>query len=156
MATTEHTLSFMLRNSGDVLHEVEHADVRLSRRDGPDIILVTAEREQAVRDGLHLATRVLGSMLSDSTLEARALVALATAVPWVGWLDDVDQREFARAFVRTVDACRDTGSHGPLVSMLNRWRASAQIVHDPELAGLLTADRGADSPVPVERPGTGA
>ncbi len=151
MTIAEHSFSYLLRNSGDVLEEVEHGDVLLARRDGPDVVLGTVRREQAVRDGLDLAARALGSVLRDPSLAGRAVAALEEALPWVGWLDAGDRAEFASAFVRTAQACHDTGGYEPLARLLHRWKASAQIVHDPELAALLTADREDDSPVRLVR-----
>lgn len=152
MSIAEHTFSYLLRNSGDVLAEVEHGDVLLERRDGPDVLLGTVRREQAVRDGLDMAARALAAVLRDPALEARAVAALEEALPWVGWLDADDRVEFADGFVRTAQACHDTGGYEPLARLLHRWKASAQIVHDPELAALLHADRGEDAPVSLARP----
>lgn len=45
MSLTEHTFTFMLRNSGDVLAEVEHTDIVLRRRDGADLFLGLRSRE---------------------------------------------------------------------------------------------------------------
>lgn len=152
MSIAEHTFSYLLRNSGDVLAEAERGDVLLERRDGPDMHLGTARREQAVRDGLELAARALGTMLSDSELGPKALLALEEALPWVSWLAPDDRAEFAAAFVRTAQACHDTGGYEPLARLLHRWKVSAQIVNDPALAALLTAERGDDAPVALARP----
>lgn len=151
MTIAEHSFSYLLRNSGQVLDEVEHGDVLLERRDGPSVVLGTVRREQAVRDGLDLAAHALASVLRDPSLAATAVAALEEALPWVGWLDASDRVEFATAFVRTAQACHDTGGYEPLARMLNRWKASAQIANDPEVAALLTTDRGDDSPVRLAR-----
>jgi hypothetical protein len=148
----EHSFSYLLRNSGHVLDEVEHGDVLLERRDGPSVVLGTVRREQALRDGLDLAAHALGSVLREPSLAATAVAALEEALPWVGWLDEPDRLEFATAFVRTAQACHDTGGYEPLARLLNRWKASAQIVHDPELAELLAATADDDGPVRLARP----
>jgi hypothetical protein len=109
-------------------------------------------REQALRDGLDLAARALASVLRDPELGIRALGALEEALPWVGWLETPDRAEFADSFVRTARACHETGGYEPLARLLARWKASAQIVHDPALAALLSADRGEDASVALARP----
>jgi hypothetical protein len=147
-----HSFSYLLRNSGQVLDEVEHGDVLLERRDGPSVVLSTVRRERAVRDGLDLAAHALASVLRDPSLAARALAALEEALPWVGWLEATDRAEFATAFVQTAQACHDTGGYEPLARLLNRWKATAQIVLDPELAVLLTTDSEDDGPVRLVRP----
>jgi hypothetical protein len=152
MTVAAHTVSFMLRNSGDVLAEVELGDVLLERRDGSNVVMSTVRREQAVRDGLDMAARALGSVLRDPALGARAVAALEDALPWVGWLNVEDRGEFGEAFVRTSRACHDTSNYEPLVRLLHRWKVSAQIVNDPELAALLSRADETDAPVPLTRP----
>ena len=153
MTTVEFTLSYLLRNSGEVLAAVEHSDVRLQRRDGADLLVGTVAREDAVRDGLDMASRVLAVMLADPELADRVVGAIEDALPWVGWLDEPDRRSFADDFVRTASACHDTGNYGPLAKLLNRWKASAQIAHSPELSALLSEPRGKDERVRLSRPG---
>lgn len=153
MTTAEFTFSYMLRNSGEVLDVVEYSDVRLGRRDGADLLVGTVAREEAVRDGLSMASRVLARLLSDDQLASSVVVAMEEALPWVGWLDASDRRAFADDFVRIATACRDTDNYGPMAKMLNRWKESALIVHSPDLRALLTEPRGEDERVTVTRPG---
>lgn len=152
MSIAEHTLSYMLRNSGEVVQEAEVRDVRIVRRDGSDLFVGTARREATVRDSLELAARALGEVLAVPELEERALAAIERALPWVSWLSLPDRREFAVAFVTTVRACHDTSNYEPLTRLLGRWKASAQIANDPRLVEALQADRGADELVALSRP----
>ncbi len=150
--TKSVSLSHFLRNSGEVLEEVKHVDVRLARRDGPDIFFGTDQRERAVRDSLGYLARALSAVLRDPELVVRATPAISGELTWLGWLSEEDQAEFLSLFLATIRACEDTGGYEPLLRLLNRWRASAQIMHDPELASLLVADRGEDSPISLSRP----
>ena len=59
MSLAEHTFTHMLRNSGEVLAEVEHHDVVLRRRDGEDLFLGLRSREESVRDALGILARLL-------------------------------------------------------------------------------------------------
>lgn len=152
MTTSAFTLSYMLRNSGTVLEAAEHTDVKIARRDGSDLLIGTVRREAAVRDGLEMAARVVGTLLADPQSSARALSAIEEALPWTGWLSDEDRLAFAVAFVRSVSACRDTGNFEPLAKLLNGWQASAQIAHSPELTALLLEPRGEDELVSLTRP----
>lgn len=153
MTIAEFTVWYMLRDSGEVLDVVEQAGVRLVRRDGADLLVGRLAREEVVRDGLDMASRVLALMPSDERLAGEVVDAVEAALPWVGWLDEADRREFAGAFVRTVSACRDTGQYGPMAKLLNRWKASAEIAQSPELEALLTARRRKDKRVALSRPG---
>ncbi len=152
MTTADFTLSYMLRNSGEVLNAVDHTDVKLARRDGADLHVGTMRRETAVRDSLDLAARALGAVLSDPDLSEHAMNAIEEALPWVGWLDVEGRHEFAVGFIRTTSACHDTGNYEPLAKLLNRWRASAQIAQSPELSALLSQPRGADERIALARP----
>lgn len=152
MTTAQHTFSFMLRNSGEVLSEVEHADVRLDRRDGSDIMLVTESREDSIRDSLDITIRAMARVLDFPKLRPEVIEAFVEVHPWVGWLSAGDREEFIDSFISTAKACRSTGGYGPLEKMLNRWKASAQIVHDPALAALLDVDRGEDEAIVLRRP----
>lgn len=152
MTIATHSLSYMLRQSGVVLDELEHGDVLLERRDGSDLMVGTVRRERAVRDGLDLAARALSAVLSDPALGSRAIAALESALPWVAWLNDDDKAAFANGFVRTAQACHDTDHYEPLARLLHRWMVSAQIMQNPELARLL--DDTDEAPVRLSRPTT--
>lgn len=152
MTIAEHTLSHLLRNSGAVVREAEVRDVRIVRRDGSDLFVGTARREDAVRDSLDIATRALGVVLTTPELEDEALAGIVQALPWTGWLPPDDLREFAVEFVNTASACHDTANYEPLTRLLARWKASAQIANDPDLAEALRADRGEDEVVVLARP----
>jgi len=149
---TKHTFSYLLRNSGDVLTEVEHVDVLLDRRDGADLLLVTESREDSIRDSLDITIRALSTVFASEKLRPAAMDAFVESHPWVSWLSPADREEFIDAFILTATACRSTGGYGPLEKFLNRWKASAQIVNTPELATLLAADRGKDEAILVKRP----
>jgi len=99
-----------------------------------------------------MSVRTLAAVFRSPGLRAPAMTAIVEALPWVGWLSKVDRLEFVDSFLSTSQACRSTGSYEPLKRLLSRWKASAQIVHDPELAALLYADRGEDEEVPLSRP----
>lgn len=154
MSIGQHTLSHLLRNSGAVLDEVEHRDVELTRRDGPNIIISTVSREAAVRDALQMATRTFYSVLARTELRDEAMSALEDALPWVSWLPFDDRSAFADAFVRTVRACSDTQDFEPLARTLNRWKATAELANNPELLELVTLDDTSADTVPLARPET--
>jgi hypothetical protein len=152
MTISQHSLSDFLRKSGPILEEVEHGDVRIDRRDGEDLVLVTARREDSVRESLDMSVRTLAAVFRSDELRSEATSAFMEALPWIGWLGEVDRVEFIDSFLKTSQGCRSTGSYEPLSKLLFRWKASAQIVHDPDLAALLYADRGADEEISLVRP----
>src|SRR6266567_1741740 len=58
MAISERSLSFMLRNSGEVLDELEERDVILQRRDGEDLYLALRSREWGIRESVGVLARI--------------------------------------------------------------------------------------------------
>lgn len=152
MDTPKHSLSFMLRNSGAVLRELQDQDVILERRDGPDLFVATTEREDAVRHGFDVAARTIAQVISNPALIDAGLVSFRAAIPWIEWLTPADQKMFAIEFARTMQACSDTGIFRPLSQMLNSWQKSAAIQNDPYLREQLTTDRGDDRAVLIDRP----
>ena len=152
MTITQHSFSHFLRSSGSVLEEVEHGDVHLDRRDGEDVVLVSSRREDSIRESLDMSVRTLAVVFRSPEMRTSAMSAFVEALPWVGWLSKADRSEFIDSFLSTSQACRSTGSYEPLKRLLSRWKASAQIVHDPELAALLYADRGDDEEISLSRP----
>lgn len=80
------------------------------------------------------------------------VTALEAEFPWIRWLDGADRQAFADALDQIASSCRESGQYGPLGQLLNRWKASAEIMHSPELKALLTAPRGKDTRVVLSRP----
>ena len=152
MSDIKHTFSHFLRNSGEVLSAVEHGDVLLDRRDGADLLLVTESRENSIRESLDITTRALARMLAHEELREESQAVFVETLPWIGWLSTSDQEAFLDSLLATSQACRATGGYGPLEKLLSSWKASARIVHDPELASYLNADRGLDNEVALARP----
>lgn len=152
MTIIQHSFSHFLRSSGSVLEEVEHGDVRLDRRDGEDVVLVTARREEAIRESFDMSVRTLSVLFKSAEIRPLAMSAFEEALPWVGWLSDSDRAEFVDSFLSTSQACKSTGSYEPLTKLLSRWKVSAQIVHDPELVAILYSDRGKDEAISLSRP----
>lgn len=149
-ATVERNFSDFLRRSGDVLRDVEDHDVLLRRRDGADLLLIRADREEVVRDTVGLSS---GFMSWFARAHARELVAgLPEVLPWVRFLPDGDRETFSREFVETLEACISLDSYDQLGVLLHQWRNTAYVWSRPELLQALRTDRADDAydePVPA-------
>jgi hypothetical protein len=147
-ATVERNFSDFLRKSGDVLREVEDHDVLLRRRDGADLMLVRADREEVVRDTVGLSS---GFMSWFARAHARELVAgLPEVLPWLRFLPDGDRETFSRELVETLEACISLDSYDRLGVLLHQWRNTAYVWSRPELLQALRtdhADEAYDAPV---------
>lgn len=151
MSLGEHTLTHMLRNSGEVLAEVEQRDVVLRRRDGEDLFLGLRSREESVRDALGFLGRLLLAASVDPDTRRRVAGALAASLPWTTFLPDHEREEFFDALASTAAACVDVDTFEPLAHLIDGWRATAEIHANPELAQLLRIERSGP-PVEVKRP----
>jgi len=140
MSLVEHTFTHMLRNSGDVLAEVEHRDVVLRRRDGEDLFLGLRSREASV-----LAASV------DPTTRQSVTGALSASLPWTTFLPDDERFEFFDALASTAAACVEVDTFEPLAHLLDGWRATAEVHANPELGKLLSIER-TGPPVKLKRP----
>lgn len=152
MANVTVNLSHFLRYSGDVLEEVEKKDVHLDRRDGSDVILVKRDREESIRESLEMTVRTLDVVFRKRELRKEMLEAMTEALPWVSWLPAKELSVFFEDFSRTTQTCRATGNYEQLLKLINGWKSSAEIYHDPELLNSLTAARKNDKPVALSRP----
>lgn len=149
-AAVERNLSDFLRRSGEVLREVEDHDVLLRRRDGADLMLVRADREEIVRDTVGLSSGFLSwfARAHASTLTA----GLPEVLPWARFLTQDDRELFARELVETLEACASLDSYDQLAILLHQWRNTAYVWSRPELLQALRTDAAAeayDEPVPA-------
>ncbi len=152
-AAVERNLSDFLRKSGDVLREVDDHDVLLRRRDGADLMLVRADREEVVRDAVGLSSSFMSWF---ARTHARELVAgLPDVLPWLRFLPDDDRDAFSHEFVETLEACISLDSYDQLGVLLQQWRNTAYVWSRPELLRALQTDHANeayDGMVPVPAP----
>lgn len=151
MSLAEHTFTHMLRNSGEVLAEVERRDVVLRRRDGEDLFLGLRSREESVRDALGVLARLLVAASADPETRNRVADALAASLPWTGFLPDDERVEFVNALASTSAACVELDTFEPLAHLIGGWRATAEAHANPELAALLSMPRSGPA-VKLKRP----
>ncbi len=140
MATValERNFSDLLRKSGEVLDDVDRQDVLLRRRDGHDLLLVRADREETVRDAVGVASSVLARMVGRHLADMAE--GLPDAMPWLRLLPASDLEEFTREFVEVAEACGSLGSFDRLGLLLAEWRKTAYAWSRPETLATLQSD----------------
>lgn len=151
MVLAEHTFTFMLRNSGDVIAELEHRDVVLHRRDGEDLFLGLRSREESVREALGALARLLLAVGVDRDMKQRVTASLSTSLPWTTFLPDDERADFFEALTSTAAACVEVDTFEPLARLLSGWRAAAEIHANPELGKVLRA-KHVGPPIRIKRP----
>ena len=151
MSLADHTFTHMLRNSGEILAEVEHRDVVLRRRDGEDLFLGLRAREESVRDALGVLARLLLAASSDPDTRHRVAGALSTSLPWTTFLPEGEREEFFEALTSTAAACVEVDTFEPLARLIDGWRATAELHANPDLAKVLSPKRTGPA-VKLKRP----
>ncbi len=155
MSVGRHSVSYMIKNSGQVLDEAALRDVVLEARDRPDLFLARLDREQAVRESLGAAGRILAEALQDNRLRERMAEVVPDALPWTLWLLPGERAQFLDEFSKSIVAGQETGYFEPLVRLLRSWSATAEINHDPDMAALFAAEEQGPAVVlvrPTPRP----
>ncbi len=127
--------SVFLRGPSRVLPSLTDADVVLERRDEENLVLMRAERFDAVADGLRIAARSLATLARRDRGLAEEL--LAEELPWLTWLPEQERLACVRELLADLVAGADTGLLTPFARSLTSWRSTAEVWSDPTLAREL-------------------
>ena len=128
------------------------SDIHLDRRDGSDVVLVKATREESIREGLEMSVKTLVTIFRKPVLKPQMLEAFGEALPWTQWLEKADRESFFKDFIQTALACHNTSHYQPLEKCLTEWKRTAEIVNNPDLMETLNGSRGDDRPISLNRP----
>ncbi|MDP2339351.1 MAG: hypothetical protein Q8O67_00220 [Deltaproteobacteria bacterium] len=135
MTTHELTWSAFLREPTLVEPLLAKGDVLLKRRDAEPLRLTRASGDEATRDALSTAARLLAPAAGDE--RANVEEHLDARLPWTRFLPQEDRKLFAKEFVREFEACADLGDFTSLGRMLADWKNTASL-HAEGLAEILT------------------
>ncbi len=138
MASEDSTLSWFLRHSGDVLRTLDKGDVRLTRRDGPNLVLTTGPRAEAMRDGLATLARIILEAASDLAAAPSLSRWVSRAVPGASYLTSAERVRLLTDVAESAAAAAGLGTSVPLAFALERWRRTARsrAVSPPQSAHL--------------------
>ena len=131
MTTHELTWSAFLREPTLVEPLLAKGDVLLKRRDAEPLRLTRASGDEATRDALSTAARLLAPGAGDVERQ------LDSRLPWTRFLPSEDRRLFVNVFVREFEACADLGDFTSLGRLLIEWKNTASL-HAEGLAEILT------------------
>lgn len=149
MTVQSFPYSAFLRGPSQILPSLADADVILERRDEENLVLMRAERFEAVATGLRFAARSLAILARRHRDLAEEL--LAEELPWLTWLPEAERLVCVRELLADLVAGADTGLLTPFARSLASWRSTAEIWADPQLARDLQGPFDGDGPV-VDRP----
>ena len=146
------TWSAFQRDAKRVAAHAAESDILLSRRDGPDLVIGSAERREELVQSVEVLARLLSAVITDAAVLRR--LADPAVLPWLAFLSVDDRKAFAREFVATTAAATDLGTLAPVAVLLREWRNTALVHADPRLAAALRREHPGDGGL-VPRPPAG-
>ena len=150
MDMTRITMTFpssaLSRNPAQVFAAAEESPVRLTRRDGHDLVLMTERYDNAREELLRLAADFIAFAVED---EGTVVERMAHRFSWMLALNEKDQASCTADLIRAARASFSTGARPLLLSTLDSWRETAEAI-------ALGLDKvpvdWLDEPERVERP----
>ena len=142
MTTTEIPFSQLIQQPKATMAKLEASPrrrLRLDRRDGEDLILESASRAEAEDEALSMASRLFVSLVKSDDGARMLLLSLADVFPWVRFLPQDDVRAFLVELVETLRAAASVGNVAAVEPVVAAWKATAEILSDPELLKAATA-----------------
>lgn len=140
--------SEFLRSSGAGLAAVADHDLVLERRDGPDLLVTEARREDAARRTLGTLAETLTRALASEALAKITVATMGDSLPWMRALPTGDQRQFMTELVEKASQASSLGDYAMLDVLLSQWENTALVHANPELLAKITATPDTDEPVP--------
>ena len=136
------TWSAFQRDAKHAAEQAVESDLLLSRRDGPDLVIGTAERRDELVASIDVLTRLLSAVIRDRAVAQK--LADPAVLPWLEFLGEEDRVAFARDFVATTAAALDLGTLAPVSILLHEWRNTALVHADPRLAAAMRREHHGD------------
>ncbi|RJQ88429.1 hypothetical protein [Amycolatopsis panacis] len=143
MTMTEVNISELSLHPRRVVAQLERSaerSVRIRRRekDQQDLLLITAERAEQVVAAASATTKIFVELLrrSDQAVTL-ATEVLPTAFPWVRYLPKADVQTFVMELIETLERAESLGNPAPVAILVAKWKRTAEIHADPELAAIL-------------------
>ncbi|UGY92611.1 prevent-host-death family protein [Streptomyces gobiensis] len=140
MTTTDDvTFSELSKRPGEVAEKLKAAErLRITRRDGADLILTTSEQEERRDEAVTTIARTFAALVKTDEGARALLLSLPEIFPWTRHLSAEEVREFVVELVQSVQDASDIDAYGPVNTTVAAWRSTARIKADPELYAELT------------------
>lgn len=118
--------SELSRNPAAVFAAAEDGPVDVTRRDGEDLVLMSASRAAGERQALSIAAELVAASTSQ---DGRALVdRLRQPFPWLEFLAPEDRERFTREIVDVTRACASVGEYSRLLAAFSAWHSTAEAI----------------------------
>ncbi|UGT59387.1 hypothetical protein [Nocardia asteroides] len=108
-------------------------------------MLTTAARAELEQTAASVTTRMFVALMQrDAGVRELVTDVLPEVFPWVAFLSTDEVLEFVLELVTTMRAADSLHNPAPVVQVIQSWRHTAEVLADPELAAVLTADSDLD------------
>jgi hypothetical protein len=115
------------------------------RRDAEDLVLTTASRAEQVREASSVTSRMFVALMQHDPRVRDLVTEIVPGVfPWVAFLSRDEVREFVVELVATIRAADSIDNPAPVIHVVETWRHTAEVLADPELAGVLATPSAGD------------
>ena len=138
--------SDLSRNPAKVFSAAEKTRVEVTRRDGPNLVLMSEREDHARTELLQLAAELIAVAVDD---RGTVVERMTDRFSWMLALEQDDRASCTQDILATARASFSTGGAHLVLEALESWRATAEAIAEglePTPADWL------DKPEPVERP----
>lgn len=131
----------------------ETEKLRLVRRNQPDLMLATVERDERDAEVFDITTRLLVGIIAREPSREVLRSSLTGVFAWTRFLPDGGVDEFLTELVDVARASAEIRNLRPIAQLIVEWQHTAEIYADPELYRLRNREfSGEDDFGPVEVP----
>lgn len=138
MTKATMTFSKFLRESGPAVAQMETHNLLLERRDGADLYLKLAEREEAEHEILVMSLRLMASLMEDEKTRSLLMRQIPESLPWAKFLPEESRQLMLSEILDLVEPCVAVGDFTPLAVTLRQWKNTAEVYANPALLERLT------------------
>lgn len=141
------TFTDLLRKPKDVLAHIDEGQVRITRRDGDDLVILRGHDLDVLEDGVALSSSLLRAIgRNKGDVEA----ALTELFAWTGEFNAGELSEYATEIERLLYAASELGTFERLLRAQQEWKETA-VAYAMGMGPVEPIELPA-SPVRVDRP----
>lgn len=148
MPIAERTLTDFLQHSGRILPEVERGELKLRRRNGDSLVVLSERYWQALLTSFVTLAQAMRDIQDRCHCPPKEGVG-EFALSWLSFLNEPERQECIRELSLAVVAAFEDGRFEDLTDTLAQWRATALATWDD---AQKFQDYWESAPVEVGRP----
>jgi PHD/YefM family antitoxin component YafN of YafNO toxin-antitoxin module len=141
-------LTDFLRKPKQVIEMTESGPVRISRRDGADLVVISADELEQTQRGFALAGQLLRGEQEFGDLSK----ALASQFAWVALLSETEREAFATEIRDQLWSAVQLGKYTALLRTFNRWLETADAYASGLPRGTGEDLEWFEDPTPAQEP----